>query len=448
MTRCSRWVDGAEQALGAAALRARDGRRLLRRMVAPARTVDAESGPRGGAARAWRWATRSPSWARSTAAERCRRAACTSAGGRRAGAGDGHDAVVRALPPRRRSAGWSAPAVVSATSCSPRSPGRCARPGRALRRPAAARGAGAPWFEAASGSYGDAVLSALGRRRPGPRRAGRRPRIRRLARRRRHPRFQPSGGVGGGAGRHRRRARRASGRPVATRRLAAVLDAVDHRAVRDALRAALAPTELPPTGSPGRRRAAPRPRRAGAGRVVRAAQRRRRHRALGTAVESGGGDRTAVAVTGALFGAIHGTAALPARSDVGRGCAGLRRARRPHHRSAGRPRSSDRSGADIWFLLDRSGSMQSIARDVVVGFDRFFAEQRQVAWRRHRHGRPVRRPRPARRHRRRPAARRGALDRRPLRAAWHAPRCTTPSASCSTGSSATAATTPTSSSSS
>jgi Mg-chelatase subunit ChlD len=33
--------------------------------------------------------------------------------------------------------------------------------------------------------------------------------------------------------------------------------------------------------------------------------------------------------------------------------------------------------ADIWFLLDRSGSMQSIADDVVGGFDTFFAEQRK-----------------------------------------------------------------------
>jgi len=33
-------------------------------------------------------------------------------------------------------------------------------------------------------------------------------------------------------------------------------------------------------------------------------------------------------------------------------------------------------GADIWFLLDRSGSMASIAPDVVRGFDEFFAEQR------------------------------------------------------------------------
>ena len=37
------------------------------------------------------------------------------------------------------------------------------------------------------------------------------------------------------------------------------------------------------------------------------------------------------------------------------------------------------SGADIWFLIDRSGSMSSIADAVVAGFDRFFAEQRAIA---------------------------------------------------------------------
>lgn len=41
--------------------------------------------------------------------------------------------------------------------------------------------------------------------------------------------------------------------------------------------------------------------------------------------------------------------------------------------------ATDQNHADIWFLLDRSGSMQSIADDVVGGFDTFFAEQRKVA---------------------------------------------------------------------
>ena len=34
---------------------------------------------------------------------------------------------------------------------------------------------------------------------------------------------------------------------------------------------------------------------------------------------------------------------------------------------------------EVWFLLDRSGSMQSIASDVVGGFNQFFAEQRAQA---------------------------------------------------------------------
>jgi von Willebrand factor type A domain-containing protein len=34
---------------------------------------------------------------------------------------------------------------------------------------------------------------------------------------------------------------------------------------------------------------------------------------------------------------------------------------------------------EVWFLLDRSGSMQSIASDVVGGFNQFFADQRAQA---------------------------------------------------------------------
>jgi Mg-chelatase subunit ChlD len=50
----------------------------------------------------------------------------------------------------------------------------------------------------------------------------------------------------------------------------------------------------------------------------------------------------------------------------------------PHpHTNTGSNSTSD--GADIWFLIDRSGSMTSIADDVVTGFDRFFTEQREIA---------------------------------------------------------------------
>jgi len=40
--------------------------------------------------------------------------------------------------------------------------------------------------------------------------------------------------------------------------------------------------------------------------------------------------------------------------------------------------TTDATHVDIWFLLDRSGSMQAIADDVVGGFDTFFAEQRRL----------------------------------------------------------------------
>ncbi|GFM17821.1 MULTISPECIES: hypothetical protein [Mycobacteriaceae] len=45
-------------------------------------------------------------------------------------------------------------------------------------------------------------------------------------------------------------------------------------------------------------------------------------------------------------------------------------AQRPH---------ADTSRADIWFLLDRSGSMGAIAEYVVQSFDEFVAEQRNEA---------------------------------------------------------------------
>ena len=41
--------------------------------------------------------------------------------------------------------------------------------------------------------------------------------------------------------------------------------------------------------------------------------------------------------------------------------------------------AADTSRADIWYLLDRSGSMSAIAEYVVQGFDDFIAEQRKEA---------------------------------------------------------------------
>jgi Mg-chelatase subunit ChlD len=45
-------------------------------------------------------------------------------------------------------------------------------------------------------------------------------------------------------------------------------------------------------------------------------------------------------------------------------------------RLSGKPAGTSR--AEIWFLLDRSGSMESIASDVVGGFDQFLADQRKL----------------------------------------------------------------------
>lgn len=46
------------------------------------------------------------------------------------------------------------------------------------------------------------------------------------------------------------------------------------------------------------------------------------------------------------------------------------------HNSQPPAAAAESSRADIWFLLDRSGSMASIADDVVGGFNTFFAEQK------------------------------------------------------------------------
>ncbi len=87
---------------------------------------------------------------------------------------------------------------------------------------------------------------------------------------------------------------------------------------------------------------------------------------------------TVAAVTGAITGAIHGASALPpAWVDGLEGADAYRvlveRIRRAARRS---DPVEPVAGAAIWFLLDRSGSMEAIADDVVIGFDRFFAEQR------------------------------------------------------------------------
>lgn len=87
-------------------------------------------------------------------------------------------------------------------------------------------------------------------------------------------------------------------------------------------------------------------------------------------------------VVGALIGAAHGRSAIPANwtaaMESGRDVVGERIV----HHLAGpvAPPPTDKTEGDtpvdIWFLLDRSGSMEAIADDVVGGFNSFFATQR------------------------------------------------------------------------
>lgn len=89
--------------------------------------------------------------------------------------------------------------------------------------------------------------------------------------------------------------------------------------------------------------------------------------------------RSAVAVAGGLVGAALGLDALPRhwteRVELGDE---LRRAA-VGPVPAPRTPTTDPGVASIWFLLDRSGSMASIADDVVGGFDTFIADQRADA---------------------------------------------------------------------
>lgn len=106
---------------------------------------------------------------------------------------------------------------------------------------------------------------------------------------------------------------------------------------------------------------------------------------LHAAATISGGDRATLAIAGALHGATYGMGGLPARHRDVEGAQAL--AVLAHRLAVGPgtaggmsdgPASGD-GNADIWFLLDRSGSMSSIAEYVVSGFDGFFASQRSEA---------------------------------------------------------------------
>ena len=101
--------------------------------------------------------------------------------------------------------------------------------------------------------------------------------------------------------------------------------------------------------------------------------------AIATAAAVPGSPDTFAALTGALVGAACGASALPARWITGIEHAAELDALAA--RIVGQLLGD--SGADgdsrIWFLLDRSGSMESMAEAVVGGCNYFFSEQRSVS---------------------------------------------------------------------
>jgi ADP-ribosylglycohydrolase/uncharacterized protein YegL len=109
------------------------------------------------------------------------------------------------------------------------------------------------------------------------------------------------------------------------------------------------------------------------------------------AADAGGASDIVAGVVGALHGARDGTKAMPAAAD---GVEQRNRVRRRAWRIAeaqglplGRrvatkrpepkaPKADDVEPVHIWFLIDRSGSMNGLARAVVDGFNGFLADQK------------------------------------------------------------------------
>ena len=357
----------AEQALGATALEALRARNLLRRMAGP--EVGREPGDRPDRIAAplpvRRWATHSSVAGAPSARQWLADASAAAV-----------TAVTQGLVLSAETwcdAGWSAPALLSDRFGNVI--GGMRRPGEALRRAIAARRRGAAWYQAATRSYGDGALTravAVGLVRPGARdELGLAASLDAAVT---HASPRATACAAALAGIIAVLVER-PGDQSARECIAPVVEAVDHRRVREALRAALAPTELPPTGSPEH---GVRPEAIDVLSLAlwSALLSDDPAMVLATAAEFSGRHRAAVAVAGALFGAIHGRAALPPRTASLEGAdaytvlAG---------RIADRLDGGTAGGARIWFLLDRSGSMADIAADVVTGFDRFFADQREVA---------------------------------------------------------------------
>jgi ADP-ribosylglycohydrolase len=102
---------------------------------------------------------------------------------------------------------------------------------------------------------------------------------------------------------------------------------------------------------------------------------------LHAAATVSGGDPATLAITGALHGATFGMGGLPARhQDVeGAGALDVLAHRLAVGAGAFGGTADGRGNADIWFLIDRSGSMRPIVDFVVSGMDEFFAGQRAEA---------------------------------------------------------------------
>ena len=110
--------------------------------------------------------------------------------------------------------------------------------------------------------------------------------------------------------------------------------------------------------------------------------------AIARAVNAGFDADTVAALTGSLAGALHGADALPAhlRDEVEAGKRIGELGRRLVDAAAGTPRpasatptsANDAERVHVTVLLDRSGSMGSVADDTIGGFNTFLDEQRQL----------------------------------------------------------------------
>ena len=109
--------------------------------------------------------------------------------------------------------------------------------------------------------------------------------------------------------------------------------------------------------------------------------------AIVVAVNGGYDADTVAAMTGAMAGAYHGDAALPGRwLDDLEAAADIRAIADRLHRehvtgvssTTGPTSASDAERVHVSVLLDRSGSMSSIADDTIGGFNTFVAQQREL----------------------------------------------------------------------